>query len=240
MRIAILHSPRAKRPSVGLAVLTAIAVLAAGCATTGASSETPASGVSAPSAETTASAEASIPEGAAARADSLRRSWTEADVHFMRGMIHHHAQALTMARMASTHGASERIRTLTARILNSQEGEIGLMRDWLLDRGEPAPEVEPDGTLASGRPLMQMAGMLTERQMEELREARGEEFDRLFLIYMIQHHEGALTMVDELFATPGAAQNEVTFRLASDIAADQTSEIERMRTMLRAMVFETG
>lgn len=236
MRIAILHSPRAKRPSVGLVVLTAIAALAAGCATIGASSETPSSGAPAPSGTT--SSEGAI--SPAARADSLRHSWTEADVDFVRGMIHHHAQAVVMARMAPTHGASERIRTLTARILNSQEGEIALMRDWLLDRGEPAPDVAPDGTIEGHVHTGPMPGMLTERQMKELREARGEEFDRLFLIYMIQHHEGALTMVNELFATSGAAQNEVTFRLASDIAADQTSEIERMRTMLRAMVFETG
>lgn len=177
---------------------------------------------------------------AAATADSLRNAYTRADVEFMRGMIHHHAQALTMARMAPSHGAGERMLTLTTRILNSQRAEIGLMQAWLRDRGEPVPEVEPDGTLASGRPLMRMAGMLTDRQMAELREARGTEFDRLFLVYMIQHHKGALTMVDELFASHGAAQNQLVFKLASDIAADQASEIERMQKMLRQMVFQTG
>ena len=124
------------------------------------------------------------------------------DVAFMRGMIHHHAQALEMAGMAPTHGASSQLRTLTARIIVSQKDEIALMQEWLRDRGEPVPEVSPGGETVDGEPPMSMPGMLTEEQMAELDAARGYPFDLLFLQYMIQHHQGALTMVEELFDSP--------------------------------------
>lgn len=177
----------------------------------------------------------------AALADSVRRSYTPADVDFMRGMIHHHAQALVMARMAPTHGASSQLRILTERIINAQRDEIALMERWLRDRGEPVPDVPPaDAEPATHDPGMHMPGMLSEDQLARLDAARGDEFDRLFLQYMIQHHQGALVMVDELFATHGAAQEETTFKLASDIAADQSSEITRMQTMLQEILFGAG
>lgn len=184
----------------------------------------------------------------AARADSAR-AYTAADVEFMRGMIHHHAQALVMSRMAPTHDASPEVRLLARRILNGQAGEIELMQDWLRDRGEPAPEppaVDPGPAGPSGAHDRHgttdgphMPGMLSEEQMAKLVAARGADFDRLFLTYMIQHHEGAVVMVDELVATPGAAREEAVFRLASGIGADQSSEIARMRRMLRELLFGT-
>lgn len=169
---------------------------------------------------------------AAALADSIRHSHTAADVAFMTGMIHHHGQALVMSRMAPSHGASPSLQTMAARIINAQNDEIALMAQWLRDRNEPVPDPE-----APGGHHMHMPGMLTVDQLAELDAARGADFDRLFLVYMIQHHEGATTMVEDLFATYGAAQNDAIFKLASDIAADQSSEIDRMRTMLRSSLF---
>jgi uncharacterized protein (DUF305 family) len=168
---------------------------------------------------------------AAALADSVRRSYTQADIDFMAGMIHHHAQALVMARMAPTHGASEPLGIMAARIINAQNDEIALMQRWLEDRGEPASDTDSDMG-------MMMPGMLTDEQLAALDAARGTEFDRLFLTYMIQHHQGAVTMVSELFATDGAAQEQTVFKLASDIEADQASEIARMQSMLREILFE--
>lgn len=183
----------------------------------------------------------SSPEvSAAAVADSVRHAYTEADVAFMQGMIHHHAQALVMSRMAPTHGASEAIRNLTARVINSQNDEIALMQRWLENNGERVPRPSAiDPHEHGGEPMMQMPGMLTDEQMAALDAARGPEFDRQFLIYMIQHHQGAVTMVDELFGRGGGSEESV-FRLASDIAADQKVEIDRMQRTLRTMVFETS
>ena len=173
-------------------------------------------------------------------ADSIRQSFTDADVEFMTGMIHHHAQALVMARMAPTHGASGPIQTLTGRIINGQKDEIALMQDWLQDRGQPVPDPEALGGHAMhGSDHALMPGMLTPEQMAELDAARGPDFERLFLTFMIQHHQGAITMVDQLFDTYGAAQGDAIFKIASDIGADQTSEIDRMQSMLRDMVFGT-
>ncbi|HET7038511.1 MAG TPA: DUF305 domain-containing protein [Gemmatimonadales bacterium] len=156
-------------------------------------------------------------------------AYTEADVRFMTGMIPHHAQAVLMAGWAPSHGASGAVRRLCERIAVAQQDEIAFMRQWLADRGRPVPDAGPGH--AHG-PLM--PGMLTPGQLGELDRARGADFDRLFLTYMIQHHEGALTMVDELFASQGAAQDEDVFKFAVDVHADQTTEIERMRTMLEA------
>lgn len=179
----------------------------------------------------------------AARADSVRQYYTRADVAFMTGMIHHHAQALVMARMAPSHGASAAVRTLTARILNGQRDEIVLMQRWLRDRGEAVPVVHDDGTVelpSTDAPLERMAGMLTPEQMARLRGAHGRDWDRLFLTYMIQHHQGALVMVDELFSAPGAGQGDEIFKIASSIGTDQATEIDRMQRMLRDMVFGDG
>lgn len=170
-----------------------------------------------------------------ARRDSAR-TFTKADVDFMTGMIGHHAQALVMSAMAPTHGASAAVQTLCARIINAQQDEIATMQQWLRDRGQPVPEVHITGTTLMvhgvGDHVMHMPGMLTPEQLQELDEARDVAFDRLFLTYMIQHHSGAVTMVADLFDTDGAALDEATFKLASDINVDQLTEIARMERML--------
>lgn len=169
-----------------------------------------------------------------ARSDSARMNFTEADVRFMTGMISHHAQALEMAGLAPTHGVGTSVGTLTARTINAQQDEIVAMQQWLRDRGQPVPEDGIDSTVRVPNGGMLMPGMLTPQQMRELDAARGSDFDRLFLTYMIQHHGGAVTMVHDLFGTDGAALDEAVFKIASDIQADQTSEIARMKRMLEA------
>ena len=173
-----------------------------------------------------------------ARADSALSGYHAADVHFMTGMIGHHAQALVMSGFAPENGASPTIRTLCARIINAQKDEIDIMQAWLRDRGLEVPEIHiADGHLMIHGPehAHHMPGMLSPEQLDELRHARGSDFDRLFLKYMIMHHKGAVTMVLDLFATDGAAQDNFVFKLASDIQADQGSEIERMELMLEAL-----
>jgi uncharacterized protein (DUF305 family) len=175
---------------------------------------------------------------AKARADSNRMVSTDADAKFMTGMIGHHAQAIVMAGWAPSHGASPSIQTLCARIINAQRDEIATMQRWLADRGRPVPE-------ATGGPMkmtmngmeheMLMPGMLTEDQMHQLDQARGPEFDRLFLTFMIQHHKGAVSMVQDLFGSYGAAQDETVFKFANDVSVDQTTEIARMEKMLAAL-----
>jgi len=166
--------------------------------------------------------------------------FTPADVHFMTGMIAHHAQALVMSDLVPTRGASPSIRTLAARIINSQQDEIALMQSWLRDRGQPVPEVHIEGTNLMLHGVdhsthMHMPGMLTPEQLHELEQAQGAGFDRLFLKYMIQHHSGAVTMVRDLFATDGAGQDEAVFKFASDVHVDQTTEIARMELMLSGL-----
>jgi uncharacterized protein (DUF305 family) len=163
---------------------------------------------------------------------------TAADVHFISGMISHHAQAIIMAGWAPTHGASASIRTLCERIINAQTDEIALMQRWLRDRHQPVPEakVAPMKMMMNGvEHDMLMPGMLSDDQMKQLDAARGIDFDRLFLRFMIQHHRGAVAMVTELFASPGAGQDEGVFKMANDIQADQTTEIDRMTRMLLTM-----
>ena len=173
-----------------------------------------------------------------ARLDSARTGFTEADTHFMTGMIAHHAQALVMSRLAPSNGASPQVRTLAARIINAQQDEIELMQQWLRDREQPVPEIHIEGIVlmvhgAGGHAMhSHMPGMLTQEQLEDLAAARGANFDRLFLTYMIQHHAGAVHMVDELFGTDGAALDEEAFKLASGIHVDQVTEIARMEYML--------
>ena len=172
---------------------------------------------------------------ARARADSARLPYTKADIDFMAGMIPHHAQAVAMAKMAPARGASPAIMRLTGRIINAQEDEIVNMQQWLADRRQPVPEADPRGMKMNmgGHEMMHlMPGMLSQAQMDSLDRARGTEFDRLFLVYMIQHHRGAVAMVDVLFGTPGAGQDEVVFKFASDVHTDQTTEIARMERML--------
>jgi uncharacterized protein (DUF305 family) len=169
-----------------------------------------------------------------------QHAYTAADIQFMNGMIAHHAQALLMAGWAQSHGASPSILTLTSRITNAQTDEIAGMQKWLRDRHQPVPEANPHGMtmkMDGMEHTMLMPGMLTEAQLKQLDEARGKDFDRLFLTFMIQHHQGAVTMVSNLFDTYGAAQDISVFKLASDISADQTTEIERMQKMLAGVIF---
>lgn len=177
-----------------------------------------------------------------ATSDTTQRTYAAADIQFMNGMIAHHAQALVMAGWAESHGASPYLRTLAGRIINAQQDEIAGMQKWLRDRHQPVPEANPQGMTMNMNGMqhtMLMPGMLTEDQLKQLDAARSREFDRLFLIFMIQHHQGAVTMVSRLFNTPGAAQDISVYKLASDISADQTSEIERMQKMLASMIFST-
>ena len=173
-----------------------------------------------------------------ARVDSIRRPYTKPDIEFMSGMIHHHAQAVKMARWCSDHGANRSLAIFCRRIDMAQTAEIGLMQTWLKDRNQPVPEPNPRGMImmmGGMEHIMPMPGMLTDAQMAKLDSARGVDFDRLFLTWMIQHHQGALTMVDTLFKTPGAANDEIVFKFATDVHADQSTEIARMEQMLEAL-----
>jgi uncharacterized protein (DUF305 family) len=175
---------------------------------------------------------------AQAKADSIRHPYTAADIHFMSGMIGHHAQAIVMARWAPSHGASPSVRTLAERIINAQQDEIATMQHWLRDRQQPVPDAVATGMRMQMNGMeheMLMPGMLTDAQMKELDAARGPEFDRLFLTDMIQHHRGAVTMVKQLFDSYGAGQDETVFKFASDVNVDQTTEIGRMQKMLVAL-----
>ena len=162
-----------------------------------------------------------------------RQGHSPADVHFMTNMIPHHAQAVLFAGWAESHQASSAIQIFCARMVVAQQDEIVTMRSWLLERDEPAPPAEYSRMrMSAGADHQAMPGMLTEAQLNELDHARGSDFDRLFLKYMIPHHEGALSMVDRLFGSYGGAQNDFIFKLASDMYADQTTEIEHMQLML--------
>jgi len=157
-----------------------------------------------------------------------------ADVEFMHGMIMHHAQAVEMTALIPTHTENPDLRSLGARISRSQSDEIKFMKRWLIARGEPTslsmpgmPDME-----RSGKPMALMPGMLSPDQMEALRKAQGTEFDRLFLTGMIQHHGGALTMVKDLFDTPGAGQDAELFGFTTDVDTGQRAEIKIMQSML--------
>jgi uncharacterized protein (DUF305 family) len=154
-----------------------------------------------------------------------------ADVHFMQGMIAHHAQAIEMTGLLKTRSASADMKKLAERIEVSQADEIRMMREWLEAQGASVPSAHAHH--APGTPLM--PGMLTPEEIGRLSAASGEAFDRLFLAYMIKHHEGALAMVRELFATPGAGQDSDIYAFASDVDADQRMEIARMSSMLKEL-----
>lgn len=171
-------------------------------------------------------------------------SYTPADAQFMTGMIAHHAQAVLIAGWAPTHGASPSILTLCERIVAGQGDEIELMQRWLADHNEPVPDGKAhymsgmsgmNHDMAGMDHGSSMPGMLSQEQLAQLDAARGPEFDRLFLTFMIQHHQGAIVMVDRLFGTQGAGEEERSFRFASDVYADQTTEIDRMQKMLAAL-----
>ena len=151
--------------------------------------------------------------------------FTEADVRFMQGMIAHHAQAIHMSRLAAARGANPRVLRFANKIDQSQLAEIGLMQEWLRANGQEAPDT-------SSWRHMQMPGMLTAAQLRALEGATGIEFDRQFLTLMIQHHQGALRMVKELFETPRAAQDVDVSVFANDVETVQTAEIATMLRML--------
>jgi uncharacterized protein (DUF305 family) len=185
-----------------------------------------------------ARAQASMTGVEQARQDSIRRPYTSADIAFMSGMIAHHAQAVKMAGWAQSHGAGKSLQIFCGRIAMAQTAEIGLMQAWLKDRNQKVPEADARGmkmTMDGMDTYMTMPGMLTDAQMAQLDAARGTGFDRLFLTFMIQHHKGAITMVDSLFNTPGAGQDEIVFKFANDVQADQSTEIDRMEQMLAAL-----
>ena len=166
--------------------------------------------------------------------DLSRVQHTTADVKFMQGMIGHHQQAIEMTDLLKTRTASEDMKKLAMRIDVSQEDEINMMKRWLEVRGQEIPSEH--AMHMHGATLM--PGMLTQEEMEKLAAAKGVEFDRLFLEGMIKHHGGALTMVKELFSTPGAGQEAEIFAFASDVDADQRMEIDRMGAMLNAIMKE--
>jgi len=155
-------------------------------------------------------------------------------------MIMHHAQAVEMTALMESHTANKDLRLLGARISHSQSEEIGFMKRWLEARGQSTSmkmkgmegmDMDMPGMRMSSKPML-MPGMLTEKQMDALRKAKGAEFDQLFLTGMIQHHGGALTMVKDLFDTSGAGQDADLFNFATDVDSGQRAEIRIMQTML--------
>ena len=173
-----------------------------------------------------------------ARPDLVRQPYSDADIEFMSGMIPHHAQAVLIAGWAKSHGARPDIAVLCERQVIAQRDEINFMRNWLRDRGQPVPA--PDAThhrmkMNGVEHDMLMPGMLSPDELAQLDKVRGPEWDRLFLVSMIKHHQGALKMVDDLFGSYGAMQDDDVYTLASDIHADQTIEIERMQKLLEGL-----
>ena len=160
--------------------------------------------------------------------DLSRVQFTAADVRFMQGMIGHHAQALEMAALVPERTMRDDMQLLAKRIDVSQADEIRMMQRWLETRGQQVPG--PHAHHSAGAPLM--PGMLSAEEMTRLAAAKGDGFDRLFLELMIKHHEGALTMVKELYTTAGAGQESDIHAFASDVDADQRMEIDRMRGMI--------
>jgi uncharacterized protein (DUF305 family) len=172
------------------------------------------------------------------RPELVRQPYNQADVDFMTMMIPHHAQAVLFAGWAGSHGASPPVRTLCERMVVAQRDEIELMRNWLRDRGQAVPAANATHHRMKMNGVehdMLMPGMLTAEELAQLDKARGAEWDRLFLTFMIRHHEGALQMVDDLFESHGALQDEDMYKFASDMYADQLIEIERMEKLLAAV-----
>lgn len=251
------------QPQISGGLLLLGLLLVAGCGSTTAASEpvSPSEGLDTLPRGAPTAIQPGAP-GSASRAvdasDPLLRAphpHTEADVRFMQNMIHHHMQALEMSRFVPDRTGNRSIRLLADRIDRSQMDEIRLMQRWLAEREEEVPgpplhgehegPVEHDADARHdahgphhagerGDPPL-MAGMLTPEQLQRLAEARGEEFDRLFLEFMIFHHDGAIQMVEELFASPGSGQGSEIFQFASHVDADQRIEIGRMERMLQQM-----
>ena len=197
-----------------------VVLVTAGCRSAGGSAGTPIVQPGAPG-ETN---RVLTPEAAS---DLSKVQATPADVKFMQGMIGHHAQAIEMTDLIAARTSREQMKLLGQRIAVSQADEMNMMRTWLKARGQEVPAEH-----AHHMPGGMMPGMLTPEQMAELTAATGEAFDKLFLRYMIQHHEGALAMVDDLFKTPGAGQEGDINAFAADVDSDQRMEIDRMRALL--------
>lgn len=159
---------------------------------------------------------------------------SQADVEFMQGMIMHHAQAVEMTALVPSHTTNAEVRSLGARISSSQADEMGFMHRWLAARGEAISMAMPGMPEMdmSGHAMAPMPGMLSREQMEALRKASGADFDHLFLTGMIQHHNGALIMVNDLFGTAGAGQDADLFNFATDADNTQRAEIRIMQSML--------
>ncbi len=155
---------------------------------------------------------------------------TQADIKFMQGMIGHHAQAVEMVELLYKNTANPNMKMLGTRIKASQDDEMNMMRAWLKDHGAEIPGPHHHHTKEGFMP-----GMLTQEEMDALAAAKGVEFDRLFLMGMIKHHGGAIQMVQELFATPGAGQEGGIYAFASDVDSDQRMEIDRMGMMLKEL-----
>jgi uncharacterized protein (DUF305 family) len=168
---------------------------------------------------------------AAAASDLSRVQHSPADVLFMQGMIHHHAQALQMVDLLRTRTAARDMQAMAQRIELSQRDEIAFMRQWLMSRGEEAPDEHAHHL----GPVPMMPGMLSPEEMQQLADSTGTAFDRLFLNAMIKHHLGAIAMVDDLLSTAGAAQQTEVFAFTSDVVADQRAEIERMGALLASI-----
>jgi uncharacterized protein (DUF305 family) len=176
-----------------------------------------------------------------ATAGTPPRAPAEADISFMQGMIMHHAQAVEMVDLLRTRTRNKRLRALGDRISISQTDEIRYMKQWLEDRGQPVAmqhgQMDHSGAMKGMNHMdmgsMLMPGMLTPQQMKALAAANGPSFDRLFLTGMIQHHGGALVMVEDLFDTAGAGQDNVLFDFATDIDNTQRAEIKIMQGMLK-------
>lgn len=227
------RTARASAPRITTAIL--LAALAAGCAPRAsmAPAASPAADAAAPAAHDMSSmagghaghamtgldAPVTIPPGAI---------YVEADVRFMQGMIAHHAQAIYMSRMAEAHRANPRLQRFAVKIDQSQTTEIHQMQGWLRANGQFVPDTSSYHTVM-------MPGMLTPEQIAQLDRASGPDFDRAFLVLMIQHHEGALMMVKDLFATPRAGQDVDVSVFANDVVAVQTAEIGLMRQMLESI-----
>ncbi|HEU4712886.1 MAG TPA: DUF305 domain-containing protein [Pyrinomonadaceae bacterium] len=165
--------------------------------------------------------------------------YSKADVEFMQGMIMHHAQAVAMTAMIDSHTDNKDLHSLGARISRSQSDEMSFMKRWLIARGEATefgPTMTPEMHDMHGMNMSEhhklMPGMLTAKQMDALKNAKGKKFDELFLTGMIQHHNGALTMVKDLFDTAGAGQDAELFNFATDVDSGQRAEIKIMKTML--------
>jgi uncharacterized protein (DUF305 family) len=214
-----MRIPRAVNAAAALALVVAVPGATASCRAVSSG---------APIVHPGAPGEASRTITAAKAVDLSGVQYTPADIRFMQGMIGHHAQAIEMTALLPARSHRDDMRLLARRIELSQADEINLMRGWLQRRGQQVPSEHAHH--APGATLM--PGMLSSQEMDRLAAASGAEFDRLFLAGMIKHHDGALTMVSDLFASPGAGQEPEIFSFASDVDADQRIEIDRMSAML--------